>query len=67
MWATPFEKLLWNLNGEMPQSLPEFLPKDVAYQRLKKMTGEDFGYDANAWREWGRANAKFLHLPKIQQ
>ena len=32
------------------------IPRDVAYARLKLITGEDFGYDARAWRRWFKRN-----------
>ena len=33
----------------------EYLPKDVAYEKLKAMTGQDFGDDPDAWERWVRA------------
>ena len=30
----------------------EFLPKDVAYERLKEMTGRDFGDNIEQWEKW---------------
>jgi hypothetical protein len=60
MWATPFEKLLLNLKGDMPESLPDYLPKDQAYEGLKKLSGEDYGYDIARWETWGRTNAQTL-------
>ena len=29
-------------------------PQPVVLAALKKITGEDFGYDAEAWRAWRR-------------
>jgi hypothetical protein len=28
------------------------LPKEHAHNRLKRLTGQDFGYDVKAWRRW---------------
>jgi hypothetical protein len=28
------------------------LSREDAYEGLKKITGQDFGYDVKAWREW---------------
>jgi len=30
----------------------EFLPKDLAYEKLKAMTGQDFGDDYERWESW---------------
>lgn len=46
MRLTPIEGLLKNLAGEItPQARREYLPPDVAYEKLKEMTGADFGMD----------------------
>ena len=53
MRLTPIQGLLKNLKGEIPAHMRrEFLPKDVAYEKLKSMTGQDFGYDSIAWQKW---------------
>ena len=31
-----------------------YLEKEEAYKQLKAITGEDFGFDVDRWREWGR-------------
>ena len=31
-----------------------FLEKKVAYDRLKRITGQDFGYDLAKWKAWGQ-------------
>jgi hypothetical protein len=44
MKLTPVERLLKNLHEEIPPHMRRgFLPKGVAYERLKQMTGQDFG------------------------
>jgi hypothetical protein len=30
----------------------EFLLKDVAYEKLKEMTGQDFGANIEQWENW---------------
>ncbi len=35
-----------------------YLEKDEALDRLKKLTGEDFGTDVDEWRAWGEAHPK---------
>ncbi len=44
-----------NLEGKIPETDPMFYAsKEVAYEALKDWTGQDFGYDADAWRQWFR-------------
>ncbi len=31
------------------KKLPE---REYAYEKLKKITGEDFGYDSKKWEDW---------------
>ena len=53
MRLIPIERLLKNLAGEIPPRMRrEFLPVETAYERLKAMTGADFGMDVEAWRHW---------------
>jgi len=36
-----------------------------AYEELKASTGQDFGYDADAWEKWGRESGILkCELPK---
>ena len=53
MRLTPIERLLKNFKGEIPAYMRrEFLPKDVAYEKLKEMTGQDFGANIEQWEKW---------------
>jgi hypothetical protein len=45
-----------NLNQEIQKGRCEYLSRDAAYERLKTLTGEDFGYDINAWNNWAVKN-----------
>ena len=55
----PLEGLLKNLKQEIPQSHKrEYLTRERAYELLKCWTGQDFGYDVDAWGEWIRRNPK---------
>jgi len=29
-----------------------YMAREKAYEALKNYTGQDFGYDADAWQEW---------------
>ena len=31
-----------------------FLPKEEAYKRMKEHTRQDFGFDLERWKQWGR-------------
>jgi len=55
MRLTPVEWLLKNLKGEIPAYMRrEYLPKAVAYEELKQMTGQDFGDNVELWETWIR-------------
>lgn len=42
-----------NLKGEIPSYMRrEHLPREEALARLKIMTGQDFGLDADRWESW---------------
>ena len=45
-----FDLLLDNLAGGIPRSL-DYLSKEQAYEELKRISGEDWGYDIEAWRK----------------
>ncbi len=49
---TPVEGFLLNLQQKIEKGRREYLPRDAAYEKLKDLTGEDFGYDAEEWRTW---------------
>ena len=53
MRLLPIERLLKNLAGDIPPRMRrEYLAPEVAYEKLKLMTGVDFGMDAKAWKAW---------------
>jgi hypothetical protein len=62
MWASPFEMLLANLRQQMPDPMYQMC-RAKAYEELKKLTGQDFGYDDKLWEEWGFRNDMFLTPP----
>jgi hypothetical protein len=46
---------LLNLRGDIdPARRREYLPKDKALELLRKWSGQDFGYDFDAWKAWIR-------------
>jgi hypothetical protein len=53
---TLIEGLLRNLASEIDRNARAYLPRDVAYAELKRLTGQDFGYDVARWRAWLRGN-----------
>jgi hypothetical protein len=57
MRISPNKYLLYNLEGRFSEETSAyFLPKEKAYEALKKYTGQDFGYDVKAWKRWFRQN-----------
>jgi len=52
---TPYKGLLLNLQGMIDASRRrEYLPKEKALELLRKWSGQDFGYDVEAWKAWVR-------------
>ena len=49
MRVTRYERLLGCL-AEHP-AVPR-VSRETAYEELKRLTGQDFGYDVKAWRQW---------------
>lgn len=70
MRLTPIERLLKNLAGEIPQRMRrEYLAPEIAYEKIKAMTGEDFGMDAAKWKTWvseQEANGREFRIPTTE-
>lgn len=49
---TLLQGLLLNFKGEIEPRRREYLSKKEAYEQLKLRTGQDFGEDFAAWKEW---------------
>ncbi len=64
MWATPFEIMLANLRQQMPEASYR-RTVESAYEELKSISGQDFGYDAMKWEEWGFENRMFMNPPRF--
>ena len=52
MRLLPEELALANLKGEIPDDERGFASKEEGYEWLKELSGEDFGYDIEAWSKW---------------
>lgn len=50
--TTPWELLLVNLEGRL-HTRRGYVRKEAALFILEQITGQDFGYDTTAWRQWG--------------
>ena len=55
---TVIERLILNLQQLMPPNRKGYMPREKAYESLKKLTGQDFGYDVEKWVEWINRNRK---------
>lgn len=42
-----------------------YISQEEAYELLKKYSGEDFGYDVSAWKQWFKENVN--SLPSIKE
>lgn len=52
MRLTIAEILIGNLRGGFQKSFPAYRTPEQAYKELKHYTGQDFGYDVEAWEKW---------------
>jgi hypothetical protein len=48
----PYDMCLINLEQDISPGWPFHLSKETALERLRRWTGQDFGYDAAKWRKW---------------
>jgi hypothetical protein len=64
MWATPFEIMLANLRQRNPDPM-YYKPRVEAYEELKRITGQDFGYNDLRWEEWGIKNEMYVNPPRF--
>jgi hypothetical protein len=55
---TLYNGLLLNLEGKIKEGRREFLPRQEAYEKLKQLTGQDFGYEVLRWRDWIRRDVR---------
>lgn len=46
------ERFLENLKGEWEPGMSHYCSREVALDGLRKLTGQDFGYDSSAWEAW---------------
>lgn len=54
--------LISNLAGHWDEDHFMYRDKEYAYNRLKEISGQDFGYDADKWKEWFNSPAGRKHL-----
>lgn len=52
MQMFPQELALANLKGLIPEDERGYSTREEAYENLKEMSGEDFGYDLEMWELW---------------
>jgi hypothetical protein len=45
-----------NLAGEIPEGRREYLSPAEALDMLKRVSGQDYGYDLKAWKQWLKEN-----------
>jgi hypothetical protein len=49
----PLQGLIKNMAGEISKNnMRVYMPKEKAYELLKEWTGQDFGQDIEAWKNW---------------
>jgi hypothetical protein len=51
--------LLLNLEQKIPEEdAMVYCSREQAYEWLKENTGQDFGYDVEAWKQWFKENRR---------
>jgi hypothetical protein len=53
-----YEILLRGLTGTLPPTALHYIGPEEAHAELKRRTGQDFGRDVEAWRNWIDANVE---------
>jgi hypothetical protein len=44
--------LILSLDEKLRKNTREYMTKEQAYEKLKSLSGQDFGYDVQKWRLW---------------
>jgi len=66
--STLEEILLDNMQGLIhPAREHMYYTKEAALEKLRAMTGQDFGYDTKAWVAWLKANTKTILSPRYKK
>ena len=55
---TPLRSCLANLPGDFPPGSFRHINRDEALARMRMVTGQDAGFDAQQWEHWIRENSR---------
>ena len=58
MQLLPEELALANLRGQITEDKRGYMPHKEASQRLKQLSGKDYGTDLSAWSNWVESHLK---------
>ena len=64
-FSLPHERIIWDLEAEALGKTPNERTSEEAYQTLKWLTQQDFGYDGDAWREWFKGKSYLEAMPNL--
>lgn len=62
-----YQLLLRGLEGTSDPNTPQYISREAAYQELKQRTGQDFGFDAESWREYIRVHRDRLGVARFER
>lgn len=62
MRLTDEEILIANLHGGIHPESPHYKTKEEAYELLKEITHQDFGYDVEQWKDWCKQNEEEVRI-----
>lgn len=54
----PIQLAIANLMGQLPEGAVGHANREQAYEELKRITNQDYGYDVSKWVQWARQNKK---------
>jgi len=62
-----YELLLRGLEGNSDPQTLHYTSREAAYEELKRLTGQDFGYDSGKWREFIRSTRERLRVGNFER
>ncbi len=54
----PIQLAITNLLGHLPEGAVGYASKEEAYEDLKRITNQDYGYDVRKWVQWARQHKR---------
>jgi hypothetical protein len=62
-----YQLFLGGLEGKSDPHSLHYISRGAAYEELKRLTGQDFGYQSDKWREFIRSHRECLRVGSFEQ